>query len=186
MPFCQDLDMKNISTSNNIFQELGLQEEDFLQRGLVLYEEASGLMVAHEDENGRIHELVPEACQAWHLLKNAAKKQGHDIFIVSAFRSVSRQAEIIRAKHLAGIGNDEIFAVSAPPGFSEHHTGRAIDISTPGYPVLEEEFEQSEAFHWLLKNAPHFGFFMSYPRGNKLGYLYEPWHWCYDGENDAH
>jgi D-alanyl-D-alanine carboxypeptidase len=177
--------MKIDSTSNNVFQELGLQEEDFLQRGLVLYEEASGLIIAQEDENGRIHELVPEACQAWRLLKNAAKKQGHNLFIVSAFRSVSRQAEIIRDKHLAGIGNDEIFAVSAPPGFSEHHTGRAIDISTPGYPVLEEEFEQSEAFHWLLKNAQDFGFFMSYPRGNKLGYLYEPWHWCYDSENDT-
>ena len=178
--------MKMDNTPNNVIRELGLQEKDFLQRGLILYEEACDLVTAQEDDSGRIHELIPDACHAWHLLKNAAKKQGHDIFIVSAFRSISRQAEIIRNKHLAGIGNDEIFAVSAPPGFSEHHTGRAIDISTPGYPVLEEEFEQSPAYHWLNKKAQDFGFFMSYPRGNQLGYLYEPWHWCYQGKVYGH
>lgn len=176
--------MKMEDAPSNVLRELGLLEEDFLQRGLMPYEEASDLVIAQEDKNGRIHELVPDACHAWHRLKMAAKKQGHDLFIVSAFRSVSRQAEIIRDKQRSGISNDAIFAVSAPPGFSEHHTGRAIDISTPGYAVLEEEFEHSPAFHWLEENAQHLGFSMSYPRGNKLGYLYEPWHWCYDGKNN--
>ncbi|MEJ6701095.1 MAG: M15 family metallopeptidase [Akkermansiaceae bacterium] len=164
-----------------VFQELGLSEEFFEQRGLLRFEDADELDVVQTDENGRIHELVTNACEAWQAMKEAALIAGHEIFIVSAFRSASRQAEIVRAKHLSGIGNDEIFAVSAPPGYSEHHTGRAIDVSTPGYPVLEEEFERSEAFSWLEENAVSFGFSMTYPRDNKFGFIYEPWHWSYTG-----
>ena len=164
-----------------VFQELGLSEEFFEQRGLLRFEDADELDVVQTDENGRIHELVTNACEAWQAMKEAALIAGHEIFIVSAFRSTSRQAEIVRAKHLSGIGNDEIFAVSAPPGYSEHHTGRAIDVSTPGYPVLEEEFERSEAFSWLEENAGSFGFSMTYPRDNKFGFIYEPWHWSYTG-----
>ena len=59
-----------------------------------------------------------------------------------------------------------------------HHTGRAVDIATPGVPPLTEAFERSDAFRWLEKNATNHGFSMSYPRGNALGYVYEPWHWC--------
>ena len=68
---------------------------------------------------------------------------------------------------------------SAPPGCSEHHTGRAVDIGTPHCKVLDEEFEQTEAFDWLVRFAGKFGFRLSYPRGNSCGYAYEPWHWCF-------
>jgi len=163
----------------SVLQELGLSEEFFEQRGLQRFEDAEELDVVQTDANGRIHELVPDACKAWHAMKEAALEAGHDLFIVSAFRSASRQAEIVRAKHLSGIGNEEIFSVSAPPGYSEHHTGRAIDVSTPGYLSLEEEFEQSETFAWLLEHAGSFGFSMTYPRDNEFGFIYEPWHWSY-------
>jgi len=166
-------------SATDVFKELGLSENYFLQRGLQRYDEEKDLVVVHTDEDGRIHKLFPSASQAWHAMKDAASDDGHDLYIVSAFRSVGRQAEIVRAKHMSGIGNDEIFAVSAPPGYSEHHTGRAIDVSTPGYLSLEEEFENSPAFAWLQENAAQFGFTMTYPRGNKFGYLYEPWHWYY-------
>lgn len=166
-------------SSTTVFQELGLSEDYFEQRGLLRFEDAEELDVVQTDADGRIHELVPEACEAWNAMKETARNAGYEIFIVSAFRSASRQAEIVRAKHLSGIGNEEIFSVSAPPGYSEHHTGRAIDVSTPGYPVLEEEFEQSEVFAWLQENAVSFGFSMTYPRDNEFGFIYEPWHWSY-------
>ncbi len=79
----------------------------------------------------------------------------------------------------AGQNWEEIFRVSAPPGCSEHHTGRAVDIGTPHCKVLDEEFEQTEAFDWLVRFAGKFGFRLSYPRGNSCGYAYEPWHWCF-------
>ena len=71
--------------------------------------------------------------------------------------------------------------VSAAPGYSEHHTGRAVDIATPGSRPLTEEFEDSAAFHWLNENAADFGFSMSYPRDNRYGFIYEPWHWAQHG-----
>lgn len=112
-------------------------------------------------------------------MKAAADAQGVTLQIVSAFRSVDRQAEIIRSKLEAGVPLEHILVVSAPPGYSEHHTGRAVDVTTPGTRALEEEFAGSAAFQWLSRNGSSFGYFLSYPRDNRQGYLYEPWHWCY-------
>ncbi len=165
--------------SRSFLNEFGLEENDFINRGLILFEEATELVITQVDKNGRIHELTPLAGKAWHNMKKSALLDGIDLFIVSAFRSIARQAEIVRNKSLAGQGFEEIFTVSAPPGFSEHHTGRAIDISSPGEAILEEAFEHSPAFSWLNKNAARFGFTMTYPQGNPYGFSYEPWHWCY-------
>lgn len=77
---------------------------------------------------------------------------------------------------------EDILRVNAAPGFSEHHTGRAIDIGTVDSPVLEEEFENTSAYRWLQANAQRFGFQLSYPRGNAAGIIFEPWHWCYHPE----
>ena len=71
----------------------------------------------------------------------------------------------------------EILSVNAPPGYSEHHTGQAIDITTPGYEPVEEVFETSPAFAWLSREAGRFGFSMPYTRENPYGIVYEPWHW---------
>jgi D-alanyl-D-alanine carboxypeptidase len=92
---------------------------------------------------------------------------------------VQRQVDIIRGKLDNGLAIDTILRSSAPPGYSEHHTGRAIDINTPGCDPLEGVFEETAAFRWLTVHAPRFGFTMSYPRENPWGYIPEPWHWCY-------
>jgi len=99
--------------------------------------------------------------------------------VVSAFRSIERQVEIIQAKLARNMSMEKILTLSAPPGYSEHHTGCAIDINTPGCIATEEEFERTEAFRWLQENATYFNFTLSYPRDNKLGFIYEPWHWCF-------
>jgi D-alanyl-D-alanine carboxypeptidase len=70
-----------------------------------------------------------------------------------------------------------ILKQTAIPGFSEHHGGCAVDICTEGKFYLSEEFEKSEAFAWLRENARRYSFKMSYPRDNKKGIIYEPWHW---------
>lgn len=164
-----------------ILVDLGVNDAYFLERGLVKFADASSsdLIVVKVDADGREHELVASAGDAWQAMKDAAEADGIELEMVSAFRSAERQAQIVRGKFQRGLGMDEIFAVSAAPGFSEHHTGRAVDISTPGYAVLEEEFEESSAFRWLQMNAETFGFSMTYERGNTYGYLYEPWHWVW-------
>lgn len=118
--------------------------------------------------------LHHSAMSAWKKMKEAARAEGIHFYIVSAFRSIARQLEINDGKRNRGLIDEEIFRVSALPGFSEHHTGRALDRNTPGFPALEEEFEDSRAFQWLSQNAGQFGFELSYPRENKYGISYEP------------
>jgi D-alanyl-D-alanine carboxypeptidase len=110
-------------------------------------------------------------------MKMAAEKERHNFWLVSGFRSMARQTEIIEKKLIRGIPWEEILYRSAYPGFSEHHTGRAIDIVAPGCPELIEDFDQTPEFRWLSKNAGNFGFSLSYPRDNPHGIAYEPWHW---------
>jgi D-alanyl-D-alanine carboxypeptidase len=131
-------------------------------------------------DEGRSFQLHPDAFTAWKKMKDAARTVGISLYIVSAFRSFERQSEIIEQKRQKGVSKEEIFKVSAPPGFSEHHTGKAVDINTRGFSALEEDFEKSEAFKWLSRNAKNFGFHLSYPKENRFGMAYEPWHWFYD------
>ena len=104
--------------------------------------------------------------------------QGITLLLVSGFRSVDYQARLIRKKINAGQSLGDILAVNAAPGHSEHHTGCAVDIATPGSRPLTEEFEDSPAFAWLQAHAASYGFAMSYPRNNAAGFVYEPWHWA--------
>jgi D-alanyl-D-alanine carboxypeptidase len=148
-------------------------------RSLVLHPEAQELVVAEIGDDGREYLLTPAAAAKWREMSAAALADGVVIRIGSAFRSVDRQAEIIRAKLAEGLSLDAVLCVSAPPGCSEHHTGRAIDVTTTEGAPLEPEFEKTEAFRWLSQNAGRFGFALSYPAGNPFGYDYEPWHWCF-------
>lgn len=158
---------------------LGISSELITARGLRECEEASSLESAEVGTGGRDHLLIPTAAEAWRHLKAAALVDGITLFIVSAFRSIDRQAEIVRQKLEIGMAVEEILTVCAPPGFSEHHTGRAVDVSTPGSHALEIEFDQTTAYAWLTKRAADFGYYLSYPAGNPWGYQYEPWHWCF-------
>ena len=77
---------------------------------------------------------------------------------------------------------------SALPGQSEHQTGLCIDfITSKMNGELTEEFETTEAFEWLSKNAYKFGFILRYPKGkeNITGYTYEPWHYRFVGREAA-
>ena len=159
--------------------KLGIPASIIRRRKLPLCAEAEKLVVVEIGPRGRRHRLTPAAARAWKTMKAAARKDGIGLKIVSAFRSFERQVEIIRRKIAEDQSVRQILAFSAPPGYSEHHTGCAVDIGTEGCDELEEIFEQSPAFSWLARNASRYGFFMSYPRGNPYGYRYEPWHWMY-------
>ncbi len=148
---------------------------------LPLQPEAGKLKSIGNDIYERDQEMLPEAADAWLAMKNEAGKQGVELQPVSAFRSVEYQSGILRRKLDKGMNINKILEVSAAPGYSEHHSGRALDITTPGCAVLEEEFEHSPAFEWLCEHAPGFGFSLSFPRDNPHGVVYEPWHWAWQG-----
>jgi D-alanyl-D-alanine carboxypeptidase len=141
------------------------------------YAEAGELVSVGLDHHGRVAFLAPDAASAWLALVRAAAADGHSLVLVSAFRSIARQAEIVRRKRERGQSWEEILRVSAYPGFSEHHTGTAVDVGSPGFADLTEAFETTPEFAWLTRHAGRFGFRLSYPRDNAEGIAYEPWHW---------
>ena len=112
-------------------------------------------------------------------MQQAAAEDGIDLMPVSAFRSVDYQRNLIRAKLDKGQRIEDILTVNAPPGYSEHHTGRALDIATSGQEPLIEAFEFTDAFGWLSRHASRFDFSLSYPRDNPFGIVFEPWHWAH-------
>jgi D-alanyl-D-alanine carboxypeptidase len=139
------------------------------------------LEVVDIDCDGKPFILISSTAQAWRKMKTAAAGDKIELFPFSGFRSYVYQKNLIEKRLQAGRQLESILTHVAIPGFSEHHSGRAIDIHAPGRPVLEEEFELTDSFAWLRENAHKFDFRLSYPRGNTLGIIYEPWHWFYEG-----
>ena len=159
--------------------ELGITLDLLAGRPLAVFNEAESLICAYRNNDGHEYLLTPEATEAWTAMTSAAARQDIALHIVSAYRSIARQAELIRVKLEAGHTITDILAVLAPPGFSEHHTGRAIDIGTPDCPPADAMFAETPAYTWLQRHADEYGFTLSYPRDNSQGYVFEPWHWCY-------
>lgn len=148
-------------------------------RKLLIWPEAQELTGAGYAASGKEMLLVPAAAEAWQKMQAAALTHSVELGLISAFRSVDYQVQLIDRKRQTGVEMSDILTVLAPPGYSEHHTGCAVDIGTPGCPALSEQFEETSAYHWLSAHAGEFGFFLSFPRNNPFGYIYEPWHWCF-------
>ena len=161
----------------SLFEELGICESKIAHRRLPLQPEASELIEVFEGK--RTHQLSPKAAKAWDEMKDAAGDAGVWLRLVSAFRSVAYQGELIRKKLGRGENIESILRVNAAPGYSEHHTGNAVDVTVNDCSQLTEEFEQTQAFRWLTIHASCYGFRLSYPRNNPYGYKFEPWHWCF-------
>ena len=162
-----------------LHSELGIPADYAAITGLPAFEEASVLAEAGPNLIGRQVELLPVALESWRAMAAAAADDGISLLLVSGFRSYEYQARLIRKKLNDGQSIEAILRVNAAPGFSEHHTGRAIDIASPGSRPLTEEFEDSQGFAWLCRKAGEYGFRLSYPRDNPYGLAYEPWHWAF-------
>lgn len=165
-----------------VLEQFGAAGDLAEQRGLTFFADATELEVAHVSASGREHLLVPTAAADWRAMRAAAAEETVTLLAISGYRAFDRQVELIQAKLEWGEQIGDILEVMAPPGCSEHHSGRAVDVGTPGCEPLSEAFELTDAFGWLEQNAERFGFHLSYPRGNPEGYTYEPWHWCHRSE----
>jgi D-alanyl-D-alanine carboxypeptidase len=141
------------------------------------YAEAQTLVDVEPNIVGRMQQLTPETAGAWHAMKTHAVESGVVLLLVSGFRSIERQRALIRKKLDAGQRLLDVLKVTAAPGYSQHHSGQAVDLASPGCRPLTEAFEDTAAFEWLTRNAGAHGFTLSYPRGNACGMSYEPWHW---------
>lgn len=168
--YCHDF----IGFYNMDFIDYDLEDYDFPH-----FSEACRLHSCNKDMFDREAYLHPRAKIAWQRMQKFAKIDGISLQIISAFRSMDYQKELIQAKLDKGEKIENILKVNTLPGYSEHHTGCAIDIGSKDAAILEEEFDQSPAFKWLENNGNNFDFYLSYPKGNTSGICYEPWHWCF-------
>ena len=167
-----------IELQQRLHDELGSPVTYGGERNLPHYKETTDLVDVGPNLVGRMQQLTPEAAAKWQQMVEAAAGSGIRLLIVSGFRSYEYQAELIRKKIMAGQPIEEILKVSAAPGYSQHHSGTAVDIATPGSRPLTEEFQTSDAFQWLTRYAADYGFSMTYPPDNPYGFVFEPWHWA--------
>jgi len=138
-------------------------------------------------EYQRFERLVPEAAFALMKLIYAARYEGVWIVPVSGFRNVADQEQLFEAQ-IQKLGSPEAAVkLSAPPGYSEHHTGYAVDLADGHVPKqdITYNFATTDTFKWLNLHAQEFGFELSFSENNVQGVSYEPWHWRFVGSPEA-
>jgi zinc D-Ala-D-Ala carboxypeptidase len=127
----------------------------------------------------RGYQVAVPAADPLEQLLMAAHHAGVDFKIASAFRSYDYQ-RFVHADIVATEGVDEADRISARAGYSEHQTGLAMDLVTPGHPGCDFEpcFATTPGGRWLSRHAWRFGFIVRYTRGDEsvTGYAPEPWH----------
>jgi D-alanyl-D-alanine carboxypeptidase len=143
---------------------------------------------------------------AWREMKAAARAEGVELELISAYRSVERQRQIflrelsLSSRQSTGREYDirdiaagqadpwieEVLRFSSIPGFSKHHSGYTIDIADTSQGQAFTEFRHTPGFEWISArnylNAKRFGFIPSYPDGaDGQGPDPEPWEYVWVG-----
>jgi zinc D-Ala-D-Ala carboxypeptidase len=119
---------------------------------------------------------------------DAAQADGVSLVPISGFRSIADQTQLFFEVSAERVQSATTRSdVSAPPGYSEHHTGYVADIGDGDQPDtnLSQSFDQTAAFRWLSQNAPRFNFEMSFQKNNPDKVSYEPWHWRFVGDRQS-
>lgn len=163
-----------------IHLQMGIPRDYMSSRNLPAYSEAENLVKLENDIDDRSFYLTSDVAKAWSEMKVAAANENIILKAYSGFRNYEYQRRIIEKRIQNGESLASILNSLAAPGFSEHHTGCAIDITTENCRAGVEEFEDTEAYSWLSLNAIKYRFKLSFPRKNQYGFIYEPWHWCYN------
>lgn len=131
-----------------------------------------------------------ETLENYLLLKDFLKEKNIEIGIDNSYRTIEKQKEIYN-EYKELYGSDYRDKIVAEPGFSEHHTGLAIDINIKVNGVfLKDNVEQeknAKYYEEIFKYLKDFGFILRYPKGKEklTGYQYEPWHIRYVGKVPA-
>ena len=176
--FTRNLKLSSISNIKNTIKH------DHSILGHLPYSEISKEKLVIIEPNIAVHIDMRESLLK---MRQDAKNDGIFLVFLSGYRSINLQEEIFYS--LKSIRNQvatERARVSAPPGYSEHSTGFAIDIGdfNKRETDFEVEFENTDAFRWLKNNAAKYHFKLSFNKNNK-NVDYEPWHWRYEGSIEA-
>ena len=123
--------------------------------------------------------VLPEVREALIDMADDARKAGILLLIDSGYRSAAYQKMIIERRLENGEPIERIFHMAAPPGYSQHETGRAVD-----FVPSEAVFVKSAEYKWLKENAGKFGFVEYYYENNPDSIFWEPYHWFYQPEEN--
>ena len=125
-----------------------------------------------------------ESYRAFIKMFNAAKEDNINLILNSGYRSYADQKAVYEDFD-KNYGEEYADNYAARAGYSEHQTGFAYDIVSPG--TMGEDFDKTEAFEWLQENAHKYGFILRYPKDKEeyTGFKYESWHYRYVGEDTA-
>ena len=123
-------------------------------------------------------------------LINAAYNDEINLWIASGYRSVEEQESVldraVQRRMADGMTYEKAYEDARitiqAPGYSEHHTGLAVDFND-----VEDDFRETKAYTWLQEHAAEYGFVERYPKGKEsiTGIDYEPWHYRYVGKEHA-
>lgn len=144
---------------------------DYSNRGLTLQRQSTDLV-----KLSPTLKIDKKALAAFTAMQISAQRDGIELIIRWAYRSVDDQSYFLLDRLRWGYSIKELLTFIAAPGYSEHHTGRAIDLL---HIDNSKPFEETPAYQWLSANAASFNFFMSYPQNNNQGIIFEPWHWLH-------
>lgn len=125
-----------------------------------------------------------EVRDAYQKMSQQAAQEGLSFHMNSAYRSYQSQQQVYQEyKQESGQAYADKYA--SRPGYSEHQTGLAIDITTRR--VRFNSFDETEEYKWLQAHAHEYGFILRFPKGLEkiTGYNYEPWHYRYVGVEAA-
>ena len=126
-----------------------------------------------------------KCASAFRKMQQAAAKDGVALYIVSGYRSSKYQVTVFKKKfadknYPTQSEMKSRLRFSAPSGFSEHHTGLAIDINS-----TSQSFANTKMYKWLEEHAAEYGFELSFPKNGHQGLGFEPWHWRYVGDDET-
>ncbi|MBR8834664.1 MAG: D-alanyl-D-alanine carboxypeptidase family protein [Stigonema ocellatum SAG 48.90 = DSM 106950] len=142
------------------------------------YEEVSTSFLKPVGNGQMLHQ---DAAKAFLDMRQAAQIDGINLTPLSGFRSRNQQKYLFyEVAKQRGQTLEQRAKVSAPPGYSQHHTGLAIDVNS-----LDPSFASTKAFTWLQNNAKNFNFSLSFKENNSQDVSFEPWHWAWHGSEDA-
>lgn len=175
------IDTKTDSITVLVNKDYGLPS-DYVPNDLEIPDIAFSFSGYHEKKLMR-----EEASKALEAMFQDAEEAGLSLLGVSGYRSFERQ-QAIYDRNVERDGRRQADLYSARPGFSEHQTGLAMDISTPSiHNRLDETFAATPEGKWLADHASEYGFIIRYPKDKSeiTGYAYEPWHVRYVGKELA-
>jgi len=114
------------------------------------------------------------------MREDAIKDNVYLVFL-SGFRSIQTTKKKFYSNKPSETGT------YAPPGYSENHTGFAIDLGDAynRESDFKVEFERTLAFKFLKNNAAKYHFKPSFSMNNIQGVPYMPWHWRYEGSIES-